>query len=219
MKYYAFMLAVICISVFLLQLSFPITDEFVLISKDVLSRPWILVTSIFLHDPYEYNPNSMQYQVSFQHLVYNMIALVLFGLILESIIGSKKFLIIFFITGIIASIGSAFFYEASLGASGAIMGIIGALAILRPKMMIYVPFGFIPPMPMIVAAGLWALIDLAGMFYPSQTANAAHLFGLGAGVVIGLVLREKFSARTKKREKILTERDVDKWEDEYMRCV
>ena len=204
MKYYALMLAVICVSVFLLQLSFSfVTEDFVLISSDVLSRPWILVTSIFLHGGAE-------------HLVYNMFALGLFGLILESIIGSRRLLIIFFITGIIASIGSVFFYDASLGASGAIMGIIGTLAILRPKMVMYTPFGL---MPMIVAAGLWALIDLAGMFYPSQTANAAHLFGLGAGVVIGLVLREKFSARTKKREKILTERDVDKWEDEYMRCV
>ena len=200
MRFYAIMLVVLCISIFILQLSFPfVTEEFVLVSKDVLSRPWTLVTSIFLHG-------------STEHLFYNMFALGLFGLILESIIGARRFLIIFFVTGIIASIGSIFFYNASLGASGAIMGIIGTLAILRPKMIVYIWV----PMPMIAAAGFWALIDLAGMFYPSQTANAAHLFGLGAGIIIGLKLRERFSLKTRPRKITLNERDIDKWEDEYM---
>jgi len=204
MKYYALMLAVICVSVFLLQLSFPvITDEFVLISKDVLSRSWILVTSMFLHSTED----------SF-HIYKNMFALVLFGLVLENIIGSRRFLIIFFITGITASIGAAFFYPASLGASGAVMGIIGTLAILRPKMIIY----FWVPLPMIVLAAFWALIDLGGMYYEvSDIAHAAHLFGLGAGIAIGLRLRERFAARAKPKKGVLREKDIDRWEDEYMK--
>ena len=200
MQFYAIMLVVLCVSVFFLQLSFPITEAFALVSSDVLARPWILVTSIFLHG-------------SAEHLFYNMFGLGLFGLILENIIGSKRFLIIFFSTGIIASIGSVFFYEAALGASGAIMGILGTLAVLRPRMMVYV---FWVPMPLIVAAGVWALLDLAGMFYPSNVANAAHLFGLASGVVIGLKLRGRFSLKIRPRKVVPSERDIDHWEDDYM---
>jgi membrane associated rhomboid family serine protease len=199
---YTFLLVAICVVVFILQNLFPaITDEFVLVSKDVLSRPWILVTSIFLHG-------------SPDHLIYNMFALALFGSVLENVVGSRKFLIIFYATGIVASIGSVFFYEASLGASGAIMGIIGTLAILRPRMMI---FTFGVPMPMIVAAGVWTLIDLAGMFYPSNVANAAHLFGLVSGVIIGLALRKRFFVRTEHKSNVIDEEDIDRWEDEYMK--
>jgi membrane associated rhomboid family serine protease len=202
MKYYALVLVAVCVLVFMLQLSYEtFTDEFLLYSTDVLSRPWILVTSIFLHGGME-------------HLMYNMLALGLFGLILESIVGSRRFILIFFATGIIASIGSAFFYEASLGASGAIMGIIGALAVLRPKMMVWA-MGV--PMPLVVAAGLWAFIDLAGMFYPSQTANAAHLFGLAAGIVIGLKIRGRYFLKPKPKTMVLNEKDIDEWEDEYMK--
>jgi membrane associated rhomboid family serine protease len=201
MKYYALILLAVCVAVFLLQLSYEaVTNELVLISSDVLSRPWTLVTSIFLHG-------------GMDHLVYNMFALAMFGLILESVVGSRKFLIIFFVTGIIASIGSAFFYEASLGASGAIMGIIGCLAILRPKMMIY----FWVPMPLIAAAAFWALIDLAGMFYPSNVANAAHLFGLAAGIIIGLKIRGGFSLQSRPRARVVREEDIDRWENEYMK--
>ena len=203
MNYYAIILLVLCVSVYMLQLSYDaVTDNFVLLSEDVLSRPWILVTSIFLHSPEDTS-----------HIFYNMFGLAMFGLILESVVGSRRFILIFFVTGIIASIGSAFFYPASLGASGAIMGIIGCLAILRPKMMIY----FWVPMPLIAAAAFWALIDLAGMFYPSQTANAAHLFGLAAGIIIGLMIRQKFVLRSKPKARVIREEDIDRWENEYMK--
>ncbi len=203
MNYYALILLVLCVSVYMLQLSYDaVTDDFLLVSSDVLSRPWILVTSIFLHDPEDTS-----------HIFYNMFGLALFGLILESVVGSRRFLIIFFVTGIIASIGSAFFYSASLGASGAIMGLIGCLAILRPKMMIY----FWVPMPLIAAAAFWALIDLAGMFYPSNTANAAHLFGLAAGIVIGITIRQRFALRSRPKARVVREEDIDRWEKEYMK--
>ena len=51
------------------------------------------------------------------------------------------------------------------------------------------------PMPMFVAAILWALIDIVGMFAPSGIANAAHIFGLGSGIIIGLLLRKKFKEK------------------------
>jgi len=137
------------------------TNAFLLLSAEAFQRPWILVTSMFLHG-------------GVAHLIFNMYVLLMFGPIIEQRIGPKRFLFIYFTAGIMASIVSTFFYPAALGASGAIFGILGCLAILRPKMRVYV--GYVP-MPMIIAAVVWAAGDLLGMFIPSGTANAAHLFG------------------------------------------
>ncbi|HDI02641.1 MAG TPA: rhomboid family intramembrane serine protease [Candidatus Aenigmarchaeota archaeon] len=181
---YSLTLVGICIIVFILQVIFPdITDQFALYSNRVVAEPWLLVTSMFLHG-------------SFPHLFFNMFALALFGSILEHHVGAKRFLVIYFISGIVAGIASAFFYPASLGASGAIYGILGTLAVLRPRMIVWV-MGI--PMPMYAAAVVWATIDLIGMFAPSGIANAAHLAGLGAGIIAGFVL--KGGIRLPKRKK------------------
>jgi len=185
MRYYAIKFTIICVIVFIIQNIYPqITEMFLLASKDVMYRPWILITSIFLHG-------------SFLHLFYNMFALVLFGLILESIIGTKKFIYIFFLTGLIASIASMFFYDASLGASGAIFGIMGTLAVLRPKMAVWV-YGV--PMPMFVAAIFWI----------------SHLGGMISGIIIGFFLRTKFSEKEEKKENVVPEYVVEQWEEQYM---
>jgi membrane associated rhomboid family serine protease len=200
--YYAFKLIGICVAIYILQLLYtPLTASFLLSSADVIERPYIIVTSIFLHDPSD--PS---------HIIFNMFALAIFGSILERIIGSRRFLIVFFATGIIASIGSAFFYSESLGASGAIMGLAGCLAAIRPKMMVWVLGA---PMPMIMAAALWAIIDLAGLFNPSGIANAAHLAGLFSGIVIGIAWRKNFALE--KPSKVLSDEELDRWEEEYMK--
>ncbi len=201
MRYYAIKFTIICVIVFIIQNIYPqITEMFLLASKDVMYRPWILITSIFLHG-------------SFLHLFYNMFALVLFGLILESIIGTKKFIYIFFLTGLIASIASMFFYDASLGASGAIFGIMGTLAVLRPKMAVWV-YGV--PMPMFVAAIFWIILNFGGIFFPSNIAYASHLGGMISGIIIGFFLRTKFSEKEEKKENVVPEYVVEQWEEQYM---
>jgi len=104
------------------------------------------------------------------------------------------------LSGILANIGSAYFYPASLGASGAIFGIMGTLTVLRPKMYVWV-FGV--PMPMFVASIIWALIDLVGMFAPSGIANAAHIAGLSSGIIIGFLLRKQFGEKKPREEPLL----------------
>lgn len=191
-KFFSLWLVGICALVFGLQALLPgITDQFALYSSRVLTEPWLLITSVFLHG-------------SFEHLFFNMFALALFGFILERIIGSKRFILVFLVSGIVASIGSAAFYPASLGASGAIFGIMGTLTVLRPKMYVWV-MGV--PMPMFIAAILWAAIDLVGMFAPTGIANAAHLVGLGSGLVIGLYLRKKFKKKNQEEKEELSEEE------------
>ena len=203
MRKYSLILVGICVVVFVLQLLFPVIENnFALYSSRVFSEPWLLVTSIFLHG-------------SFQHLFFNMFALGLFGFIVENIIGSKKFIQIYFLSGIVASVGAAIFYPASLGASGAIYGIMGTLTVLRPKMRIWI-MGFFP-MPMYMAAIVWAGMDLLGMFAPSGTANAAHLFGLGAGILAGFLLKGKFRLPQRKSRDPLTREDRKRIEEYFDR--
>lgn len=161
--------------IFMLQLIFKgITENFSLVASDITSRPWILLTSIFLHG-------------SITHLLFNMFALFLFGSFLEKVIGSNRFLTIFFLTGLIASFAASLFYARSLGASGAIYGVIGMLTVLRPLMPVWA-FGV--PMPMIIASILWVLIDFAGFSsylqgVPGGIANVAHLAGFFSGALFG----------------------------------
>jgi len=150
-----------------------------------LSAPWMFVTSIFLH-------------ADMSHLFFNMIALFFFGTSLERMIGGRAFAALFFLSGIIGNVGymltSTEPYTPAIGASGAIYGVMGALAALAPFMLVYI-YGLLP-LPMIAAAVLWAFLDFAGLFGPSGIAHGAHLGGLFVGVLYGLYHRT-LSARTR----------------------
>lgn len=204
-RFYGFALIFtgICVLIYLLTLIFPsITESLLLVSSQVWERPWTLVTHIFLH-------------TSFTHLYFNMLPLALFGSILEKYIGSKNFLIVFFSTGLVSSMGDIIFYPATLGASGAVFGLLGALTIIRPRQIVWA-LGV--PMYIIVAAVIWILLDLTGMFYPDNIAHAAHLFGMGFGMAIGFKLRGKYKEpkKPKEREDVISEKELDEWEENYM---
>ena len=140
--------------------------------------PWTLVTSIFLH-------------LDFSHLLFNMFALFLFGSALERRISNRLFATLFIVSGIVGNVG--YYLTAGsplvpvLGASGAIYGVIGALAVLEPFRMVYF-YGMVP-LPMVAAAAVWALGDLTGLFIPSRVAHSVHLVGMLVGIVAGLYLR------------------------------
>lgn len=148
-----------------------------------LSEPWRFLTSIFLHG-------------SFTHLFFNMFALFLFGTILERKVGSKEFLKIFLLGGIIGSLiyfltivsGIASPVPA-LGASGGVYAILGALAILTPNLTIFL---FFIPMKMRQAAIVWVIIEFFGVFNAgSGIASAAHLGGLIFGIIYARRLKKK----------------------------
>ncbi len=175
MRWIALWLGILCISVFVLQNLFPwLTHELVL-TKDFVNKPWQIVTNIFAH-------------ANVMHLIYNLFALLLFGLVLENIIGSRKFLILFIVSLVTTDIASLIFYRATLGISGIVYSILGAVAVLRPRMIVFI-FGV--PLPMFIAVFLWTLLDIAGFFYSSGIANATHLAGLITGIVFGLIMRKR----------------------------
>lgn len=161
----------------------------------------MLITYLFLHG-------------SFEHLFYNMFALGLFGSILEIVIGSKKFLLTFFSAGVIAGIGSFIYPTVSIGASGAIYGLMGVLAILRPRMVVYVGI----PLPMALAAAFWAAGDLLGLFAPDTIGHVAHLTGLAFGLIYGFSLRKEYGEFATKRpkEEEISDDELKEWEDKYM---
>lgn len=201
--YWALKLCGIIAVIFILQQIFPfITLEFKLVSSDVFTRPWILFTSIFLHG-------------GILHLCYNLFALALFGTITEKIIGTKRFILLFIVSGILAGIGASFLYISALGASGAIFGILGCLVVLRPK---GIAFALGVPMPLWVAAFVWAGLDILGLFAPDKTANLAHLVGLAIGLIYGFSLKRKhIQTKRKKSDSWPNEHTIEQWEDNYMK--
>ncbi|MFQ6011777.1 MAG: rhomboid family intramembrane serine protease, partial [Nitrososphaerales archaeon] len=117
--------------------------------------PWMFVTSIFLH-------------ADLSHLIFNMFSLFIFGIYLERMVGRKLFLILFFSAGIIGNVGyiltSGNVLVPAIGASGAIYGVMGTLAVLAPFLLIFL-YGVLP-LPMIVAAGAYAVLDIMGLLIP-----------------------------------------------------
>lgn len=194
----------LCAILFLVQLLVPGFTELFLLNSQSFTQPWRFISAIFLHG-------------GIAHLAYNLFALFFFGLVLESVVGTRRFLLVFFVSGLIANALSVFFYNASLGASGAIFGVIGCLIVLRPSMTVWA-FGL--PMPLFVAGIAWGIGDAIGAFTPSSgIANLAHLSGMGAGLILGAILRDWRTASIKSRfnRVSLDELYVRKWEDAYLR--
>ena len=160
---------------FALQFIIPgFTESFLLIGSDIFTRPWILLTSMFLHG-------------GIAHLFFNMYVLFMFGSLLESKIGTKKFLIIYFLSGILASFGSSFLYARALGASGAIYGLLGAMIIMLPELRV-MPL-FIPiQMKLWQALIFFAFLDL---FVFSGIAVMAHIIGAIVGLIYALTIKKQ----------------------------
>ena len=152
---------------------------------------WTLLTSVFMHG-------------SPSHLFVNMLSLMFIGSFLERLIGSKRFLGIYLISGIVANLFYVLVYlifniqsVPAVGASGAIFGIAGMLAVLTPRMPIYIMF--IPvAMPMwvgvtIMLVLLWILTITFGL----PIGNEAHLGGLLCGLAYAFYLRNKYKKRAR----------------------
>ncbi len=168
-------------AVFLLELVFfkQILSLFSFIPALAFAEPWRWVSALFLH-------------ANFIHLAFNMFALFMFGPYLESKIGSKNFLIMYFAAGLV---GNLFYFITAdpligaIGASGAIYGILGALALLEPNLQVLV---FFAPMPMWLASIVWIGFEFISTTNPSSNiANWAHLGGIFAGLAFAYLIKKK----------------------------
>lgn len=165
----------ICVLVFALQSLGIVPDSLAFMPAHFSAEPYTVLTSMFMHSGLE-------------HIMLNMIGLFTFGVILENEIGAKRWLIIYLVSGITASFGYALLSSSpfipALGASGAIFGLMGSVAILKPKQVIYTPYG---PVPMLAAAVLWGATEFISMFSLDSIAHSAHLFGLFAGIIFAVM--------------------------------
>ena len=132
-----------------------------------------------------------------------MYVLFMFGPLIEQKIGPKKFLFIYLAAGIIASFLSSLLYPIilntplrALGASGAIMGILGVVIILMPDLKVL--FFFMIPMTLRTAAVIIAFIEVFGIFAVPGIANMAHLIGMACGLLYGLRLKKQKTQFNKK---------------------
>jgi len=156
---------------------------------------WTVITSMFMHG-------------GFAHLFVNMLSMFFIGNFVERLIGRKRFLKFYLIAGIVGGlffVGFAYlglvvpFGESlfggidafAVGASGALFGLGGLLAVLIPRLKVLV--FFVIPMPMWLAMGvlmfgLW--VFSAGANLP--LGNTAHFGGLIVGLIYGFYLRKKY---------------------------
>ena len=167
------------------------------------------ITSQFLH-------------AGFTHIAFNMLFLWIFGNNIEEQLGKAKFLVFYLSCGVIAVLAQWFFSAMSgipsLGASGAIAGVMGAYILKFPqaKVVTLVPLGFFFPIfriPAVYFLGFWflqqALNGVASFEVPASVgmesggvAYWAHAGGFVAGAILGPMLG-LFSSKTERPEVVV----------------
>ena len=158
-----------------------------------------LLTSMFMHG-------------GIAHLLGNMLFLWIFGDNIENRIRHLRYLIFYLLCGFIASLShvalsaltDANMLIPSLGASGAISGVMGGYILLFPKNRVnLLMFRMLMPVPAYVALGLWFLFQLISgigiLGEGSQGGGVAYAAHIG-GFIAGLVLIKFFEIGVKRSE-------------------
>lgn len=148
-----------------------------------------LLTSTFLH-------------AGFLHLIGNVWFLWIFGDNVEHNLGKIKFIIFYLLVGVLASIVHVFAAPAehmdipTVGASGAISGLLGGYVVLFPQnkirafmMVFFRPILF--DVPAFIYISIWFLYQLLYIGAPTSIAYMAHIGGFIMGAILILLLRKK----------------------------
>ncbi len=154
--------------------------------------PWQLITYQFMH-------------AGFWHLFYNMFGLWMFGMEVEHVWGSRKFLAFYLVCGIVAGLSQLVFAPMlepmsmvdnfgrgipTVGASGAVYGVLVAFAMMFPDRYIFLYF-LIPIKAKYFILGMIAL-GVYSVGDQGSVANLAHLGGAVAGAIYVLYLARRF---------------------------
>ena len=118
------------------------------------------------------------------HILFNMLALFFFGTSVEKAVGTKEYLLLYFLTGTLCGISSLVIYYLTgmwlvflMGASGAVYGLLLSYAVVFPRNRIYI-WGLIPvPAPVLVLA--YAVIEFGSQIFGLRNgvAHSVHLAG------------------------------------------
>jgi membrane associated rhomboid family serine protease len=165
---------------------------------------WQLVTTGFLHDV----PHP-------GHIFWNMVQLYFFGTLLEEMIGSRRFAWIYLaalVSGSVAQLVASEIERSPLpaiGASGAVLGVLVAAAVMRPStsvILLFVPITLKWLAIGIVAIDAFALVNSLKLGTGTMVAHWAHLGGAAFGFVaarrgwVWLDLAEAFEKRRKRTQ-------------------
>ena len=145
-----------------------------------LSRSWTIVTSMFMHG-------------GILHIAINMWMLYMFGSYVIMLVGQSKFLLLYFVGGIV---GSLLFIllspHTAVGASGAVFALGAFLAVMMPKMRVIIFPLFIPaPLWGAILFGLIVASFIPLLFGYDLIAWQAHLGGAIVGAAFGFFFRRK----------------------------
>lgn len=142
---------------------------------------WQIVTYMFLHG-------------GFWHLLFNMLVLYFMGTETERAIGTRHFLVLYFLSGMLGGVGWLLLSSGGIciGASGAVFGVLGAYAALFPNRLITVLVFFIIP----ITLRAWVLVAILSAFefflmvthLNGTIAHSAHLAGVLAGAIYAWVV-------------------------------
>ncbi len=142
-----------------------------------------LVSAMFMHG-------------SWMHIIGNMLYLWIFGDQIEDLLGHVKFLIFYLICGFAASFAQIALdldsHIPTLGASGAIAGVLGAYLVKHPTNPVRVlAFRVVTTVPAFIVLGGWIAIQIFSQISPvegSGVAYMAHIGGFVAGVILVFVM-------------------------------
>jgi membrane associated rhomboid family serine protease len=155
------------------------TDAILPSSVDFLS----ILSSQFLH-------------AGWWHLIGNMLYLWVFGNNIEDAMGHWRFLVFYLLCGTGAGLINAGIEPASviptIGASGAVSGVLGAYLLLYPRARIMVfAFYMLLPLPAFIVLGIWIFMQIANLGGGGQSNIAwwAHIGGFAVGMVLVLLFK------------------------------
>ena len=159
--------------VFFLQQANPLVERMLMfVPAYILERPWTVITYMFLHG-------------GFTHILFNMLALFFFGPRLEIELGSRQFLVLYFLAGISGAALSSILspMTAIIGASGGVYGVTLGFAYFWPRAQIYI-WGVLPVEARWLVVGLTVFSLIGGAGGSSDgTAHFAHLGGFIGGFI------------------------------------
>lgn len=194
------------LAVYVLTLMRPALEMFLAFAPGAfLLRPWTIVTYMFVHDT-----------SGFGHILFNMLGLFFFGPRLESELGSKHFLGLYFVSGMMGAVLTMVFNPNSIivGASGAVFGVMLAYAMFWPRDRVYI-WGVLP-IEVRILVGIMTALALYGGFGSAMggIAHFAHLGGFVGGFVYVKLLQH--TARIVRLQKQIVEplalaADVQRW--------